>query len=240
MPSIAASLTAVAGVFGIGLIIGVAVLMTAEQAITAVAKSAARNISASFWAGVMTQLLAIPALIVLVIACAITIVGILAIPVAVLAWALGLAGIVTLGALATLMMIGRALAGSGKGSPRGTAVRGLTVGLLALSLVWVGAAMAGQVPFAGVIARLVAVAFTWSIATVGMGAVVRSRIGISRISMQFGKWGGARWSGQWGSSFQPITDEIPVSASWQTPTPIQGVVAARRPVETGSTHDGAQ
>lgn len=243
MLPIAASLTAIAGVFGIGLIIGIAVLVTAEQALTAVAKTAARNISASFWAGVVTQLLAVPALVLLVLACAITIVGILAIPVAVLAWAMGLAGMVTLGTLATLMVIGRALAGGGKASPRSAAIRGLTVGLIALSLVWIGAALASQIPVAGVLARLVVVAFTWAIATVGMGAVVRSRIGISRISVQFGKfdrWGGSHFSNRWGSTFQPITDEIPASVSWDTPTPIQGVVAAKRPLDSTSTKDSLQ
>lgn len=218
--------------------------MTAEEALTAVARTAARNITGSFWAGVVTQLLAVPALLLLVIGLCITIVGILAVPVAVLAWALGLAGIVTLGALGTLLVIGRALAGSGKGSPRSVAIRSLTVGLIAMSMVWMGAALATSIPLAGLLARLVAVAFSWAAVTVGIGAVVKSRIGVSKLSVQLGRWGGARWgtsrwAARWDSSGIATTDELPVSATWQTPTPIQGVVAARRPVEQGELGSAA-
>ncbi|MCE2901183.1 MAG: hypothetical protein ACK6DP_16675 [Gemmatimonas sp.] len=235
---LASTLFAVAGVFGIGLIIGLVVLTTAEEALTAVARTAARDVSGSFWAGVLTQLLAVPALVVLVIACAITVIGILAIPIAVLAWALALSGAVTLGTQAVVLVIGRALAGRGSSSSeRGAALRGLTVGLIALSLLWFGAALAAGVPVAGALARLVAVAFTWAMATVGLGAVVKSRIGVARVSMQVGRFSGSRWA----SARTTMTSEVPVQpVSWQTPTPVQGVVAARRPVDnTSGTGPGA-
>lgn len=234
------TLVAVAGTFGIGMIIGFVVLMTAEEALLAVAKSAARDVSGSFWAGVLTQLLAVPALVVLLIACAITIIGILAIPIAALAWALALAGAVTLGILAVAMVIGRAVAGRGNGATeRAAALRGLTVGLIALSLVWFGAALAARVPVFGAISRLVAVAFTWAVATVGLGAVVKSRIGVSRLSVQFGRFGGAAgdkmsgFTGKWGAASSTGVNEVQVPVSWQTPTPVQGVVAAPRPTNTG-------
>jgi len=238
---LATTLTAIAGVFGIGLIIGLVVLTTAEEALVAVARTAARDVSGSFWAGVLMQVLAVPALVVLVVACAVTIIGILAIPLAALAWGLALAGAFTLGVLAVALVIGWALAGRGSaGSERSAAVRGLVVGLAALSLVWFGAALAAQMPVIGTLSRLVAVAFTWAVATVGMGAVVKSRIGMSRLSVQFGRVGG-RWSSRWSGGATAATwapgsstgvNEVPVSqVSWQTPTPVQGVVAARRPVE---------
>ncbi|MCO4099707.1 hypothetical protein [Gemmatimonas sp.] len=238
---LATTLMAVAGTFGIGMIIGIVVLMTAEEALLAVAKSAARDVSGSFWAGVLAQLLAVPALVILLIACAVTIIGILAIPIAALAWALALAGAVTLGVLAVSMVIGRAIAGRGAGSTeRSAALRGLTVGLLVLSLVWFGAALASGTPLVGAIARLAAVAFTWAVATVGLGAVVKSRIGVSRISMQFGRFGGAKmggFPGNWAASSSTGVNEVQVPVSWQTPTPIQGVVAAPRPTDaSSSTH----
>lgn len=245
MIALASNLVAIAGVFGIGMIMGLVVLMTAEEALIAVAKTAARDVSGSFWAGLLAQLLAVPALVVLVVACAITILGILAIPIVMLAWGLALAGAVTLGLLAVIMVIGRALVGSGRGSDRSAAVRGLTVGMLALSLIWLGAAMAAQVPVAGALARLVAVAFTWAAATVGLGAVMRSRIGVSRLSVHFDRFGvgGSRWNARWntrgntswGPASTTATNEVPVPVSWQTPTPVQGVVAARRPVEAPTT-----
>jgi hypothetical protein len=224
------TLYAITGVFGIGLLIGVVVLMTAEEALLAVAKTAARDVSGSFWAGILWQLLAAPLLAVLLLACAITIIGLLATPIVALAWALAYAGAFTLGMLAVAMVIGRALAGRGAGqSERSAALRGLTVGLVALSLVWFGTAFAAPIPVAGGIARLIAVAFTWAVGTVGLGAVVKSRIGVAKLSVQFGRFKGARW----GAASTTTTMEAP-APSWQTPTPVQGVVAARRPVNTTS------
>lgn len=221
------SLAAIIGVFGIGIVIGLVVLTTAEEPLLAVAKTAARDVSGSFWAGVLWELLALPILVLMLAACAITIIGILAMPVAAVAWALAVAGAVTLGTLAVALMIGRALAGRGASSERGAAMRGLVVGLLALSAVWVGAAVAAPMPMVGGLARLVALAFTWAVATVGLGAVVKSRIGVAKLSVQFGRLRGARW----GSASTTSTMEAPAPA-WQTPTPVAGVVAARKPSAT--------
>ncbi len=221
------NLLAVAGVFGIGLIIGLVVLMTAEEALTAVAKTAARDISGSFWVGMLWQLLAVPLLVVLLVACTITIIGILVIPIAAFAWALAYAGAFTLGILAVALVIGRALAGRRAGSSeRSAALRGLAVGLITLSLIWFGAAIAAKVPVAGAIARLIAVAFTWAVATVGLGAVVKSRMGVTQLSMRFGM---SRFASRWGAASTTTTTEV-AAPGWQTPTPVQGVVAARRPV----------
>ncbi len=153
-------------------------------------------------------------LLVIVLGCVVTIIGILAVPVAVLAWALAYIGAFTLGLLAVALVVGRAIAGRGAGSnPRAVALRGLAVGLTALSSIWFAAALLEGIAIAGAVARLVAVALTWAAATVGLGAVVKSRAGIARLR------------------FETTTSEVAVPA-WQTPTPVQGVVAARRPVTT--------
>jgi len=208
---------AVAGIFAIGLVIGVVVLTTAEDSLMAVAKAAVRDISASFWVGLLWQVLAVPLLAVLVIGCILTIIGILAIPIVVLAWALAYAGAFTLGLLAVALVIGRALVGRGTGTGvRAAALRGLVVGLFALSLVWLGASLLATVPVAGVLSRLIALSFTWAVATVGLGAVVTSRGGIAKIRME------------------TTMTEI-ATPSWQTPTPVQGVVAARRPVASSAS-----
>ncbi|MDQ8163795.1 MAG: hypothetical protein P3C10_14555 [Gemmatimonadota bacterium] len=229
-------LMAIAGVFGIGLIIGLVVLMTAEEALLAVARAAARDVSGSFWVGLLWQLLAVPLLALIIVACAITIIGILAIPLAALAWALAYAGAFTLGLLAVAMVIGRALVGRGAGrSDRSAALRGLTAGLVTLSLIWFGAAMAAKVPVVGAIARLIAVAFTWAVATVGIGAVVKSRLGVTQFTVRFGGsgFGMSGFASRWGSGAGSTTMTTEVATpSWQTPTPVQGVVAARRPVST--------
>jgi hypothetical protein len=87
----------------------------------------------------------------------------------------------------------------------------------------------------------VALAFSWAVATVGLGAVVKSRIGVSRLSVQFGRFGGDRfgadrfggYTAKWGASSSTGVNEVQVPVSWQTPTPVQGVVAAPRPQADG-------
>lgn len=214
---------AVVGIFGIGLIIGLVVLTTAEDSLMAVARAAARDIGGSFWVGLLWQALAVPLLAVLVIGCILTIIGILAIPIVALAWALAYAGAFTLGLLAVALVIGRAMVGRGSGTgTRAAALRGLVVGLFALSLVWLGASLLSSVPVAGVLSRVVALGFTWAVATVGLGAVVKSRGGIAKIRMD------------------TTMTEVAVPL-WQTPTPVQGVVAARRPMPArGASSVGSQ
>lgn len=213
---------AVAGIFGIGLVIGLIVLTTAEDSLMAVAKAAARDIGGSFWVGLLWQALAIPLLAVLVVGCVLTIIGILAVPIVVMAWALAYAGAFTLGILAVLLVIGRALVGRGSGTgTRAAALRGLIVGLAALSVVWLGTSLVSSVPIVGLVSRLIALSFTWAVATVGLGAVVTSRGGIMKIRMD------------------TTMTEIAAAPSWQTPTPVQGVVAARRPVASSASAAGS-
>lgn len=203
-------LVAVAGVFGIGLIIGLIVLLNAEDAVMAVARAAVRDIAGSFWVGVLWQLLAVPLLVALLLACVITIVGIFITPLVVLGWALAYAGAFTLGLSAVAMVAGRAIAGRGRSQgTRAVALRSLVVGMLVLSVVWFAAALFADVRIAGALTRLIAVALSWVAATVGLGAVVKSRGGMLRMPIE--------------------TTAERTAPSWQTPTPVVGVVAARRP-----------
>jgi hypothetical protein len=203
-------LVAVAGVFGIGLIIGFIVLINAEDSLMAVARTAVSDIAGSFWVGVLWQLLAVPLLVALLLACAITIVGIFVIPLVALGWALAYAGAFTLGLTAVAVVAGRAIAGRGRSQgARAVALRSLVVGMVVLSSIWFIAALLSDVRIAGVISRLVAVALSWVAATVGLGAVVKSRAGIIRLRVD--------------------TTQEQSAPSWQTPTPVVGVVAARRP-----------
>ncbi len=245
----AEALLPVAGLFTVGVLIGLVLLMTGEAVIAAVARSVADDVSKSFWAGVLWQLLAVPILAVLVLACGITIVGIFAIPVVALAWLLAYAGAFTLGTLAVAVVVGRAVGGRlGARSERGATWRALVLGVLLLSFPWVAVAVTDWW------SRPVAAVFSWAVATVGMGAVVRSRLGVATISLRgmplrgLGSWrpwmgGGAGsppadapWSGgaSWAPVAEPPRDPNEVArVEWETPTPVQGVAAARRPVEGG-------
>jgi hypothetical protein len=122
------------------------------------------------------------------------------------------------------------------------------LGVLLLSFPWVAVAVTDWW------SRPVAAVFSWAVATVGMGAVVRSRLGVATISLRgmplrgLGSWrpwmgGGAGsppadapWSGgaSWAPVAEPPRDPNEVArVEWETPTPVQGVAAARRPVEGG-------
>jgi hypothetical protein len=210
------ALTAVSGVAAVGLIIALVVLMTAQGPLEAVARAAERDISASFWVGVLWQFLAAPILIVLTIALIITVVGIFIWPIVALAWALAYAGALTLGLYSTSLVLGRAFLGRNRSvHERSALLTSLTLGLLVLIMVWLMAGLLVAIPKFGVLMRFVALALTWAAATVGLGAVVRSRAGTRR------------------EHTEPTTESaIPV---WQTPTPVFGVVAARRPTPANSS-----
>jgi hypothetical protein len=178
-------------------------------------------------AGIAGQLALVPGLVILVAALAVTVVGVLAVPLVVVAYVLAGAGLLTLGFLAAAFVLGRWLAGSrtAAGRPRAAADRGASVRALGAGLalffgLWMPVAFLGAVPAAGLIVRAAAVAFTWLAVTAGFGAALLSRGGR-----------GVR---------RPVRGErsaddgrgIPV---WQTPTPISGVVAARRPLAATPT-----
>jgi hypothetical protein len=246
----AEALLPVAGLFTVGVLIGLVLLMTGEPVLAAVARSVADDVSKSFWAGVLWQLLAVPILAVLVVACGITIVGIFAIPVVALAWLLAYAGAFTLGTMAVAVVVGRAVGGRlGASSERDATWRALVLGVLLLSFPWVAVAVTDWW------SRPVAAVFSWAVATVGMGAVVRSRLGVATISLRgmpggfAGRWSasagspavglgapmsppGARPGSSWAPVAEPPRDPNEVArVEWETPTPVQGVAAARRPVE---------
>lgn len=209
------ALTAVGGVAAIGLIIALVVLVSAQEPLEAVARAAERDISASFWVGLLWQALAVPIVLTLSLLLAITIILIPAIPIAMLAWALAYSGAFTLGLFAVALVLGRALLGRSTTHNRGALLSSLMCGMILLSVVWFGAAFLVSVPLIGFVARLIALALTWVIATVGLGAVVRSRAGTVREHIE-------------------VTTETSIP-SWQTPTPVFGVVAARRPAPVSTT-----
>ena len=209
------ALTAVGGVAAIGLILALIVLMSAQEPLEAVARAAERDISASFWVGVLWQALAIPIVLLLALLLAVTIILIPAIPIAVLAWALAYAGAFTLGLFAVTLVVGRALLRRRTTHDRGALLSSLMCGMIVLAVVWFGAAFLVTVPIIGILSRLFALALTWVAATVGLGAVVRSRVGTVLEHIE-------------------VTTETSIP-SWQTPTPVFGVVAARRPTPVSTS-----
>jgi len=198
--------------FAILAAIGIGVMLFAERNFDGVVTVLEQEFGRTFWIGIVTQLAAVPLLVVVVVALALSIIGVLLIPFAVVAYVVALAGLLTLGFLAVARFTGR---GVFRGAPdtRAVHLRSLVAGLVVYIGLWFIAAIFAWSPVVGSILRAVAVAGTWVAVTYGLGATVLSRAGTQHEAVR--------------EKPRPA-DEL----SWQTPTPVTGVVAARRPVVT--------
>lgn len=203
----------VLGWFAILVAIGIGVLLFAERNLDGVVHVLDTQFARSFWVGLLTQIAAIPALTILLLALVVSLLGILLIPFAVVAYIIALAGLVTLGFLAVSRFTGRAFFRGARDS-RAVHLRSLFVGLIVYLGLWFVAATFSWTPVAGSILRAIALAGSWVGLTFGLGATMLSRAGTRR-------------PGDRAARAVPVSD-----LSWQTPTPVTGVVAARRPVVT--------
>ena len=198
----------VSGCFAILLIIAVGVLLFAGPNLDEVVTTIHGRFVRAFWYGVLGQLLALPVLLTLIAALALTIIGILLIPFAIVAYAIAVAGLLTLGFLAVARLVGGALWRGNDASARGRALGALCVGVALFFVIWIIGSLLAWAPLAATVVRAAALAATWAAMTLGLGAAILSRAGTHR-----------RVSG----AARPV--ELAV---WQTPTPVAGVVAARR------------
>lgn len=199
------------GLVSILALIGIGVLIFAGDYLDAVSETLQRQFMRSLGIGILGQLGLLPVLLLALAALALTIIGLLLIPFAIVAYLLAAAGALTLGFLAMAR-----LAGAGLARPRGTArarvLRSVLVGTAAFGVLWLVAAAVTFWPLvAAVVDALVAIV-TWVAVSAGFGAVILSR-------------GGVR---------SPAPEQAPApsaaddSMTWLTPTPVTGVVAARR------------
>jgi hypothetical protein len=200
----------VAGTFGVLLIVAVGVLLFAGANLDEVVATLEGRFGRAFWVGLVGQLLILPVLVVLVAALAVSLIGILLIPFAIVAYAVAVAGLITLGFLAVARLVGGAVWHSARDTTwRSRALAALAVGIALFFALWMIAAALAWAPLAATAVRAAALAATWAAMTLGLGAAILSRAGTHR---------------KVAAGTRPV--EL---ASWQTPTPLTGVVAARRP-----------
>jgi hypothetical protein len=129
--------------------------------------------SKSMFAGLLGGLAAVPALIALVIAMAVTIIGIFFIPIGVGAFLVALSGIAILGFLAVAHVAGIALSKkSASETPAGEELQYLYTGILAFSALWIIAAAFTWFPIVGSILRVLAFSVTFVAVVTGFGAVI--------------------------------------------------------------------
>jgi hypothetical protein len=199
------------------LLIGLGTLVFADRYLDGVVKELERSFTRAFLIGIAGELALLPALLLICVGLALTVLGILLIPAAFVAFVLAVAGLFTIGYLGVASVVGGALVrDGGRLSARGAALRALLAGLVILLAFWL---LSGLVSFSAIalmVTRGIAVAITWVAATAGFGAALASRGGaLRRRPAAIG-----RPSGQ--------AEDL----SWQTPTPVRGVAAARRPTTT--------
>ena len=202
------------------LLIGIGVYLFAKDYLDGVVESLEGKFGRSFWAGVATQLSLVPVLGLLCVALAVTVIGILLIPFAIVAFVLAVAGLMTLGFLAVARITGESFAPTAarRRPERVVALRGLFVGVVIYMGLWVVTSAFAWAPHVEMVLRGIAVAITWVAATAGLGAAVISRGGTRRQSVA-----------------APELASVNDMPAWQTPTPVTGVVAARRPTPSSTT-----
>lgn len=196
------------GWFAVLVIIGVGVMIFAEANLDGVVIALERGIGRAFLIGALGQIAALPALVLLCVALALTILGILLIPFAIVAYIIAIAGLVTLGFLAVARLSGLPAVRARELTARGVSLRAMFIGLSGYLGLWLIAAAFTWHPVIGGVMRVIALLVTWVAATAGLGATLLSRAGTQRA----------------GGKARAAVDDL----SWQTPTPVSGVAASRR------------
>lgn len=208
------------------LLVGIGVLVFGGPTLEAVGDVVDRQFGRSFLVGIAATLGVVPAAALMVVGLVLTILGVLLIPFAIVAFVLAVIGLVSLGFIAAVRVTGHSLIRSKRGrqlTPRGASLRALVLGIAFFLGLWLIAAVLTPFATAAAVARLVAFAITWAAATVGLGATIISRAGTRTVNRPL--------AAADAPAHVPIdhaaafADAIP---EWQTPTPVTGVVAARR------------
>jgi hypothetical protein len=204
-------------------VIGLAVALFARTNLELIAETIREDYSRAFLYGLAGELAIAPLLIIGCIALAITIIGALLIPFAIPAYIFAVCGAMALGFLAMAFVTGDAVmrrrdAAPGYASP---VMQYLFIGLSLYFILWFIGSAFTWAGLLGSLLRLIATAITWAAATVGFGATILSRAG-------------TRPAAPRAVPRAPTTTE---EYAWQTPTPVTGVTAARRPTPAPRTRE---
>ena len=121
------------------LAVGIGVLVFASPNLNAVGDAITRGFGRAFFAGLAAEFALLPLMILLIVALCLTVLGILLIPFAIVAYVLAAAGLVTLGFLAMAQLTGQAFVGVGTGAEidrRAKALQSMLLGLVVLLAPW--------------------------------------------------------------------------------------------------------
>jgi hypothetical protein len=157
------------------LLVGTFVLFFLRDYLSRAVEVVTQETGKSLFTGLVGGLAVIPGLIAVVIAMAITIIGIFFIPIGVGAFLVAVSGIAMLGFLAVANVAGIAISGkSASETPAGEELQYLYTGILAFSALWIIAAAFTWFPIVGSILRVLAFSVTFVAVATGFGAVILS------------------------------------------------------------------
>jgi hypothetical protein len=155
------------------LLVGTFVLFFLRDYFTRAVEVVTNETGRSLLTGVLGGLASIPALIAIVVLMAITIIGVVFIPIGVAAFLIALSGIGILGFLAVAHVTGIAIAGKRNAeTPAGQELQFLYTGIIAFSALWIIAAAFTWFPILGSILRMLAFSVTFVAVATGFGAVI--------------------------------------------------------------------
>lgn len=230
-PTLAAALGVPLSWFLLLAALGAAVATRADRQLRAVRELVEQHPTRALGVGIAGQLLVAPALVLLVVALSATIVGIVAVPLAIVVFVAVAAGLATLGFLATAAVLGRATLGRAGRGGAGLPARSpapVFVGLSVLLVLWLLAgALGGGAPIVVLATRTLAVATTWIALSAGFGAALLTRAGTT-----------AGRPRRTAGAADTLVTERGIVPAWQTPTPIATLAAARPPAASASVPAG--
>ena len=218
------SMTLAVGWYLVLACVGLGILLMARAPLDAVSEALRGGSVRAFGAGVLAQLAIAPAFVIILLALAITLIGLVVVPFAVIAFWAALAGALALGFTAVVMLVGQAI-GAERNGDRSVlgALQPMLLGLSIFLILWfVGNAFLWTGGL-GAGLRIAAGALTWVAVTTGFGAVILTRAGTRPLA---------------------VVSQLPPAPTaeheWQTPTPVSGVAAARRPTPAPRKTGGDQ
>ena len=193
--------------------VGFGVLLLARAPLDGVSEALRAHPVRALGAGVLAQLAVAPAFVLVMLALAITIIGAVVIPFAVIGFFAALAGALALGFIAVVMTTGGAITADRNGDRSlATALQPMLLGLSVFLVLWIAGNAFGWTGGLGAGLRITSAAITWVALTAGFGAVIITRAGTRAV----------RTAAQ-------LAPAPTAEHEWQTPTPVSGVAAARRP-----------
>jgi len=154
----------------------------APRPLEVVADTVYQSFWRSFIVGLLAQPLVIPVFGMLLLGLALTVIGIILIPFAIVGFVIAVTLAILGGYIAVARSVGEAYLrrrmSLGHAVGGALAYRYVVYGLVAVMALWVPVVLLGWIPLAGTIAAASALIITWMLATAGLGATILSRAGI--------------------------------------------------------------